>query len=261
MYQESVQFFTDLFRHDRSMLNLLEADYTFLNGTLAAHYGISGVEGEEWRRVEHVRQYGRGGILTQASVLATQSGASRTSPILRGNWVSETLLGERLPRPPPNVPQLPEQAPANLSERQLIELHSSVPECAKCHVRIDPYGFALENFDTIGRFRQEDAHGHAIDVRAKLNDGTEVDGLGGLRKYLGTTRRNTIVRQFCRKLLGYALGRSVQLSDEPLLEEMQQRLEQSDYRVSVAVEAIVVSEPFRKVRGNADPRNTVVIEQ
>lgn len=256
MYEESVRFFTDLFQHDRSILSLLDADHTFLNATLAAHYGIPGVEGDEWRRVEDVRKYGRGGILTQASVLATQSGASRTSPILRGNWVSETLLNERLPRPPPNVPQLPEQAPANLSERQLIELHSSVPECAKCHARIDPYGFALEGFDTIGRFRKTDANGHAIDVRTKLNDGTEIEGVDGLRNYLGTTRRDTFVRQFCRKLLGYALGRSVQLSDEPLLDEMLQLLKQSDYRFSVALETIVLSDQFRKIRGRDDPRVT-----
>jgi hypothetical protein len=256
MYEESIRFFTDLFQHDRSILSLLNADHTFLNAMLAAHYGIPGVDGNEWRRVDNVRQYGRGGILTQATVLATQSGASRTSPILRGNWVSETLLNERLPRPPPNVPQLPEQAPANLSERRLIELHSSVPECAKCHARIDPYGFALEGFDTIGRFRKADANGHAIDVRTKLNDGTEIDGLDGLRNYLGTTRRGTFVRQFCRKLLGYALGRSVQLSDEPLLDEMQERLEQSDYRFSIAVETIVGSEQFRKIRGRDDPRVT-----
>ena len=254
MYEETVRFFTDLFQHDRSILSLLNADHTFLNATLAAHYGIPGVDGDEWRRVDNVRQNGRGGILTQATVLATQSGASRTSPILRGNWVSETLLNERLPRPPPNVPQLPEQAPANLSERQLIELHSSVPECAKCHARIDPYGFALEGFDTIGRFRKADANGHAIDVRTRLPDGTEIDGLDGLRDYLGTTRRHTFVRQFCRKLLGYALGRSVQLSDEPLLDEMLQRLEESDYRFSVAVETIVLSDQFRKIRGKEDPR-------
>jgi hypothetical protein len=256
MYEESVRFFTDLFQHDRSILSLLDADHTFLNATLAAHYGIPGVEGDEWRRVDDVRKYGRGGILTQATVLATQSGASRTSPILRGNWVSETLLNERLPRPPPNVPQLPEQAPANLSERQLIELHSSVPECAKCHARIDPYGFALEGFDTIGRFRMADANGHAIDVRTKLNDGTHIDGLDGLRNYLGATRRDTFVRQYCRKLLGYALGRSVQLSDEPLLDDMLQRLDKSDYRFSVALETIVLSDQFRKIRGHDDPRVT-----
>ena len=151
MHEESVQFFADLVRHDRSILELLAADHTFMNDALARHYGIPGDFGPGWQRVAGVRQQGRGGILAMAAILAKQSGASRTSPILRGNWVSETLLGERLPRPPANVPQLPEAVPTGLSARQLIEQHSSLPECATCHVRIDPYGFALEQYDAIGR--------------------------------------------------------------------------------------------------------------
>ena len=179
-----------------------------------------------------------------ATVLASQSGASRTSPILRGNWVSETLLGERLPRPPANVPQLPDKVPSGLTARQLIERHSSVAACAKCHASIDPYGFALEQYDAIGRIRPQ-----AVDTKTKLIDGKEVQGIQGLRDYLVKDRHDDVVGQFCRKLLGYSLGRSVQLSDEPLLADMQRKLEANDYRFSVAIEAIVTSRQFRQIRG------------
>jgi len=243
MYEESVRFFEDMFRNDGSILDLLNADHTFLNESLAKHYGISGVSGSDWRRVDGSRAKGRGGILGMATVLAKQSGASRTSPILRGNWVSETLLGERLPKPPANVQQLPEGVPTELTARQLIEKHSSVAACAKCHARIDPYGFALEQYDAIGRLRAQ-----TVDTKTKLMDGKFIEGLDGLRQYLLKDRRDAVVRQFCKKLLGYALGREVALSDEPLLAEMQRRLEKNGYRFSAAVEAIVTSEQFRNIR-------------
>ena len=247
MYEESIRFFTDLFQSDGSVLSILDADHTFLNEELAKYYGIPGVTGPEWRRVEGTKKFSRGGILTQATVLATQSGASRTSPILRGNWLSEVILGERLPRPPKNVPVLAETPPAGLTERQLIEKHSTDPACAKCHVRIDPFGFALENFDAIGGFREKDASGLTIDSRTKLQDGTKIDGLDGLRTYLLTVRRDAFVRQFNRKLLGYALGRSVQLSDEPLLAEMQATAQSKG--VDSVIELIVRSRQFREIRG------------
>ncbi len=249
MYEESIRFFTDLFQQDRSLLSILNADYTFLNARLAAHYGVPGVQGDAWRRVDGVRKFGRGGLLTQGTFLARQSGASRTSPILRGNWVSETLLGKRLPRPPKNVPLLPDEVPAGLSERQLIERHSSDPACVKCHALVDPFGFSLENYDAIGRYRDRDAGAHPIDTKSTLPDGTVLEGVDGLRNYLVTTYGDVIVRNLCRKLLGYALGRSVQLSDEPLLEEMLENLAANDNRVSVAVEAIVLSDQFRNIRG------------
>jgi hypothetical protein len=246
MYEESVRFFEDMFRNDGSILDLLNADHTFLSEALAKHYGIGGVSGSDWRRVEGARAKGRGGILGMAAVLAKQSGASRTSPILRGNWVSETLLGERLPKPPANVPQLPESVPKGLTARQLIEKHSSVAACAKCHARIDPYGFALEQYDAIGRLRPK-----PVDTTTKLVDGKSIEGLDGLRQYLLNDRRDAVVRQFCKKLLGYALGREVQLSDEPFLAEMQKRLAKNGFRFSVAVEAIVTSKQFRNIRGAA----------
>jgi hypothetical protein len=198
-----------------------------------------------------VRAQGRGGVLGFGATLAKQSGASRTSPILRGNWLSETLLGERLPRPPKGVPVLPEEAPAGLTERALIERHSGDPKCAGCHARIDPFGFALERYDAIGRLRAKDAAGLAIDTRTRTADGTELDGLDGLRNYLLTIRREAFERQFCRKLLGFALGRSVQLSDQPLIEEMLKQFAANEHRVGTAVELIVRSRQFREIRGFA----------
>ncbi len=250
MHTETELFSTDLFTADRPLSDLLDSDATYLNEQLAKFYGIPGVSGTAWRRVEGVKKHGRGGILGMASTLATQSGASRTSPILRGNWVSEVLLGEKLPRPPKGVPQLPddEAATDKLTVRQLVEKHSSDPKCAVCHQRIDAYGFSLEGFDPIGRKREKDLAGRPIDTKAKAMDGTEFSGIDGLRTYLLTTRKDAFERQFLKKLLGYALGRSVQLSDEPLLDEMHAAATKAG-KVSAAVEAIVKSKQFRDIRG------------
>lgn len=242
MQEESVRFFVDLFQNDRSVLSLLDADHSFVNGELADHYDIE-MEGGEWQRVGGMRERGRGGILGFASTLAKHSGASRTSPILRGNWISEVVLGEKLPKPPKDVPVLPDEAPQGLTERQLIEQHSSDPACARCHAKIDPLGFSLEGFDAIGRARE------GADTAATLADGTRIEGIEGLRAYLLETRREDFVRQFNRKLLGYALGRSVQLSDKPLLEEMTRQLLSEQTGVATAIEMIVQSPQFQNVRG------------
>jgi hypothetical protein len=250
MLEESVRCFTDLFQHDGSVLSLLDADHAFLNEALAKHYGIPGVSGPDWRRVDGLRQFGRGGLLGQAAVLAKQAGASRSSPILRGDFVVETLLGEKIPRPPKDVPPFPEeQAGAKLTVRQLTEKHSSDERCARCHLRMDAFGFALENFDGIGRFRDKDEAGQPLDANAKLPNGTELAGLSGLRDYLLHQRRDDFLRQFCRKLLGFALGRTVQLSDEPLLTEMRAQLAAHEFRVSTAIDCIVQSRQFRDIRG------------
>ncbi|NBU76450.1 MAG: DUF1592 domain-containing protein, partial [Planctomycetes bacterium] len=255
MREETVLFLNDIVTRDRSILDLIDADYTYLNGDLAKHYGIPGVDGLAWRRVEGTRKHGRGGILTLAATLSQQSGASRTSPVLRGNWVSEVLLGEKLPKPPKNVPQLPEDESetAGLTVRQLVEKHAADPRCAVCHQRIDPIGYSLEGYDAIGRLRTRDLANRAIDTHAKLKDGTELDGLDGLRRLLTATRRDAFVRQFCRKLLGYALGRGTQLADEPLLDRMVKRLEANGYRIGEAVAEIVTSQPFREIRGRDVP--------
>lgn len=252
MYHESILFWVDLLKNDRSLLNLLNADYAFIDPNLAQHYGLEwdsaapvDVLGfSDWRRVSQSTQFDRGGILTMASILSKQAGASRTSPILRGNWVSEVLLGEKLPRPPKNVPVLPETAPQGLTERQLIEMHSSDPACAKCHARIDPIGFAWEGFDAIGIRRDPKQY----DTATNLPDGTNIEGWRGLREYLIQQRKDEFTKQFCKKLLGYSLGRAVQLSDQSLLNEMGQSLKENEYRVSAAFDKILESQQFRFVR-------------
>jgi hypothetical protein len=204
-----------------------------------------------------VKKSGRGGILAQATTLATQSGASRTSPILRGNWISEVLLGERLPRPPKGVPVLPddETATAGLTVRQLVERHAIDEKCSICHRKIDPMGFSLEKYDAIGRLREKDLGDRPIDVKVKTIDGAEFTGIEGLQNYLLTKRRDAFVRQFCKKLLGYSLGRSVQLSDEPLLAEMQAELKAKDYNVHSALDLIIQSRQFREIRGRETAYN------
>lgn len=250
MYEETLRFFTDLFQANGSVLSVVDADHTFLNDALAKHYGIAGVTGAEWRRVDGVKSYARGGVLGQASVLSKQAGASRTSPILRGNWIAEVLLGDKLPRPPKDVPPLPADEDATtLTMREMTERHTKDPRCSGCHARVDPYGYAMEGFDAIGRWRRIDSNGRPIHDRATLRDGAVIEGAAGLRQYLLTTGRPAFLRQFSRKLLGYALGRAVQLSDEPLLEEMQTGLAANRYHVGVAVDAIVNSRQFQEIRG------------
>ena len=250
MYEESILFLHDLFRADRPIRQLIDADHTFLNETLAAHYVIPGIKGDEFRRVDGVNKNRRGGILGLATVLSKHSGAARTSPVLRGSWIAETLLGERLPRPPSDVPKLPTgETDGALTIRQLVEKHAQVQQCAVCHQRIDPLGFALEQFDTIGRTRDKDLGGRPVDATARLRDGGCFEGIAGLKQYLLTQRKDDFVRQFCRKLLGYAVGRRVILSDRQLLKEIASELDKNDGRSSSAVLAIVRSKQFQFIRG------------
>jgi hypothetical protein len=191
-----------------------------------------------------VRVHGRGGVFSLGAVLTQHSGASRTSPVLRGNWVAEILLGDKLPKPPANVPQLPEdEGGEGLSVREMTLRHTRVPECASCHVRIDPFGFALEGYDAIGRRREKDGSGKAVDARVELRDGTRFEGADGLRSYLAG-RRKDVRRTFLRKFVGYALGRSVSLSDEPLIES----LNRDGLTSAEAVRGIVLSPQFRRHR-------------
>ncbi len=252
MYEEAIRFFQDFFQADRPVLHLLNADATFLNELLAHHYGIPDVAGPAWRRVENVQRYGRGGVLGLGCVLAKQSGASRTSPILRGNWIVETLLGEKLPRPPANVPTLPEmEGVDSLSMRQIVERHTRQPECAACHVRIDPFGFAFEKYDAIGRRRETYPNGTPLNAHARLKDGTEFTDVDGLRHYLLTQKQDVFVRLFCKKLLGYALGRATTLADQSVIDQMVQALKQNDGRISAAMQVILLSPQFRMIRGAA----------
>ncbi|HVR87623.1 MAG TPA: DUF1592 domain-containing protein, partial [Planctomycetota bacterium] len=203
LFEESVLFFREMLQGGRPAHELIDGDFVYVNALLAAHYGIPGIKGAEFRRVDGVKKFGRGGMLALGSVLTQESGASRTSPVLRGNWLVETLLGERLPKPPANVPRLPEaESDGEMTVREMVARHTSLPECQSCHVRIDPFGFAMEKYDPIGRFREKDLAGRAVDVKVQLKDGTQFEGLDGLRSWLLGVRRKDVERTFCRKLLG-----------------------------------------------------------
>jgi len=243
--ESEIELFTgSIVREDRSVLDLLTADYTFVNERLAAHYGIPGIRGGQFRRVT-LTDPNRWGLLGKGSVLAVTSYANRTSPVLRGRWVLENILGTPPPLPPPNVPALKENLAGGvqLSVRQLLEQHRANPTCASCHRLIDPPGFALENFDAVGAWRNKD-HGVRVDAAGKLADGTEVDGPAGLRAVI-LRRPEQFVSTMTEKLMTYALGRSIVYTDMPTVRAVVHRAARDDYRFSSLVLAVVRSAPFQ----------------
>lgn len=242
---EPVRFFEDLLMNDRHVADVIAADAVVINEVLAKHYGIPGVNGPHWRRVEEVSAYGRGGFLGFGAVIAKQSAAARTSPIKRGAWLVQ-VLGERLPKVPPDVPPLPETPPAGLSVREITERHRADQKCAGCHDRIDPYGMAMERFDAIGRLRPANELKPG-DTTGTLRDGTEIDDIAGLRNYFAGPRRQDLFRSLARKLTGYALGRAVMTSDRNLVDKVTTAMT-SGGRWSDALLPIVQSEQFRCIR-------------
>ncbi len=242
--RETSLFLEDQFREDRSVVDLLSADYSFLNERLAEHYGVEGVHGERFRKVRFTDP-ARGGLLGQGGILMVTSYPDRTAPVLRGFWVLDNLLGMPPPPPPPNIPEL-ESTGADgraLSMREQMETHRRNPACAVCHVRMDPLGFSLEHFDAIGRWRTR-ASGVAIDAAAVFADGTPIDGGQGLRTFLLTHREN-YVHTFISKLLTYALGRHVGYQDQPAIRAMMRESSAGDYRWSAIILSIVQSAPFQ----------------
>ena len=229
------------------MREILAADYTFLNERLANHYGIPDVKGEELRQTK-VSDYSRGGLLGMGALLTRTSYPHRTSPVLRGNWLLHSVLGAPTPPPPNNVPKLDDNITAPKSLRERLERHRADKACASCHDRIDPLGFALEGFDPIGRIRKTDETGAPVDDSAQAKDGNKFKGIAGLRDYL-KVREPEFNGQFCRKLLGYALGRIVLPTDKLLLEEMKTQLQSSDPTFAGAVLAITQSRQFQNRRG------------
>lgn len=248
--EEPVRYFEDMLVNDRPVANVIAADAVVINDVLAEHYGIPGVTGPEWRYVEDVSAYGRGGFLGFGAVIAKQSAAARTSPIKRGAWVVQ-MLGERLPKVPPDVPPLPETPPDGLSVREITERHRQDPKCAGCHIRIDSYGMAMERFDAIGRLRPA-SELKPGDTKGTLFDGTEIDDIAGLRDYFAGPRREDILRSLARKLTGYALGRAVMTSDRKLVNEVTESMV-SGGCWSDALLIIVQSEQFRCIRPTAEP--------
>jgi len=254
--REAFQRETELFiesqlREDSSVLELLRANYTFLNERLARHYQIPGVAGSRFRRVT-LSDDRRGGLLGQGSILTVTSYGHRTSPVLRAKWVLENILGTPPPPPPGNVPPFPEERGANgepHSVRERLSQHRKNPVCANCHAPMDPLGFALENFDAVGKWRSTDANA-PVDASGVLVDGTRFDGPAELRKAL-LERRTQIVRTVAEKLLTYALGRGLESYDAPTVRRIAREAAAADYRWSSIILGIATSTPFQMRRSDS----------
>jgi len=257
-FQEETRLFVaNQMREDRSVTDLLNANYTFVNERLAKHYGMSDVYGERYRKVT-IDPAERGGLLGQGSILLVTAYPNRTSPVLRGKWVLDNLLGMPPPPPPPDVPALKESGangrPASVRER--MEQHRKNPACAVCHVRMDPLGFALENYDAVGK-RRTMSDGTAIDSTGTLPDGTKFHGMAGLRKIL-LNHPEQFVGTFVEKLLTYALGRELEYYDQPAVRKITRDAAVSQYRWSAIISGIVQSTPFQK---GLVPANQLQAEQ
>jgi hypothetical protein len=244
MRQETELFFESFVREDRSVLDLIKADYTFLNERLAKHYGISHVYGSHFRRVLLDENSRRGGLLRQASILAVTSYATRTSPVIRGHWVLNNLVGAPPPPPPANVPALDNTVSSMLSVRERLKKHREDPACASCHQMMDPVGFALENFDAVGRWRETEA-GAPIDASGGFLDGGQCDGVSGLEQAL-LDRPERFVRAMTEKLMTFALGRGIEYYDAPAIRQIVARARDDNYRFSQLIQGVVESLPFQK---------------
>ena len=250
MRRETETFFNALMREDGTLRDFLTADYSYMNERLARHYGIPGVAGEHFRRVRYTED-DRRGILGHGSVLTLTSHANRTSPVLRGKWVMEVLLGTPPPPPPPDVPELDATAEAAegrfLTVRERLEQHRASPTCNSCHRFIDPIGIALENFDVTGTWRVRDT-GTPVETLGELYDGTPLDGPGDLRAAL-LRRPESLVRNFTENLMAYALGRRIEYYDMPVVRRVARAAGEQDYRLSAFVREVVRSQPFRMSAG------------
>ena len=244
--QETKLFFDSIVRENRSVLDLLDADHTFLNERLARHYGIPGVHGERFRRVTLPADSVRRGLLGQASILTGTSRANRTSPVIRGKWILENLLGTPPPPPPPNVPDLVEERDPRrvLPMREQMALHRANPVCAACHAQMDQLGFALENFDAIGEWRDIYASGLPIDASAEFPDGTKFDGPNELRALL-LSYADDFLLTAADRLLTYALGRGLEATDMPAVRRILRDAADDDHRFAALVQGVVASMPFR----------------
>jgi hypothetical protein len=253
MFEEPIRYFIDLAQRNRSVLDLLNGKDTFVNGVLARHYGMPEPQKVlgEWVHITDGERYGRGGLLPMAIFLTKNAPGLRTSPVKRGYWVVRRLLGEKIPPPPPTVPELPkdEAKLGELTLPQVLARHRADKSCAGCHRRFDSVGLVFEGFGPIGERRTKDLAGHAVQTGATFPDGKDRNGLPGLREYLRDKRQEDFVDNLCRKLLAYALGRRVLISDRKTLETMRTRLAADGFRFGGLVETIVTSRPFLNKRG------------
>jgi hypothetical protein len=259
MFEEPIRFMNDVIRNDRPVLNVLYGSYTFVNPILARHYGMPEVTGgpDNWVRVDNARDYQRGGLLPMAVFLTQNAPGLRTSPVKRGYWVARRVLGEVIPPPPPVVPELPnDEAKLDLPLRDVLAQHRSNPVCAACHARFDSFGLTLENYGPVGEARTKDLAGHPVDTQAAFPGGSRGAGLSGLQAYIHANREKDFLDNFSRKLLVYALGRSLMLSDEPLIQRMNTRLAAGGYRISTLIDTIVTSPQFlnRRTSGSTSRR-------
>ena len=242
--RETELFFDSVIREDRNVLDLMTADYSFVNERLARHYGIPGIYGSQFRRVT-ITDPARRGLLGQGSILALTSHAERTSPVLRGKWILENILGMPVPPPPADVPPLKDKTegePPRTIREQIVE-HRANPACANCHKLMDPIGFALENFDPVGAWRSREAGG-PIDASGELADGTRVDGVLQLREAL-VRHPELFVTTMTEKMLTYALGRGIDYHDMPSVRTIVREAGRTNYRFSAVVMGIVRSTPFQ----------------
>ncbi|MEO8597127.1 MAG: DUF1592 domain-containing protein [Candidatus Solibacter sp.] len=247
MYQEPVRFIDNLIRNNGSLLDMLYGKYTFVNAVLAKHYGMPDVKGDAdtWVRVDNADEFGRGSLLPMSVFLTQNAPGLRTSPVKRGYWVARRVLGEVIPPPPPNVPELPQdEAKLDLPLREMLAKHRENRACASCHARFDSFGLAFEGYGPIGERRKKDLAGRPIEDSAVFPGGAQGAGLDGVRGYIREHRQQDFVDNFSRKLLAFGLGRSLQLSDEPLLARMQAKLTAGGNRFIPLVDAIVTSPQF-----------------
>jgi hypothetical protein len=256
--KETEQFFGYILRDNRSALELMSADYTFVDERLAKHYGIPGVYGPRFRRVK-IADPNRRGLLGQGSILAMTSVATRTSPVFRGKYVLSTFLNTPPTPPPPNVPTLEESnkgvAAIPKTVREQLELHRKNPACASCHRVIDPVGFALENFDSVGIWRDTGVDGAPLDTSGVLADGSKVNGPAALREAI-LSRPDAFATVVTERMLTYALGRGLEPGDMPVVRRIEKKAAQSDYKLSAIVMGIVESAPFQ-MRTKLEPAESV----
>ena len=254
--QETKLFFGSIVRENRSVLDLLDADYTFLNERLARHYGIPGVHGERFRRVSLPPDSVRRGLLGHGSVLTGTSRSNRTSPVIRGKWIMENILGAPPPPPPPNVPDLVEERDPRkvLPMREQMAAHRANPVCAACHAQMDQLGFALENFDAIGEWRDIYASGLSIDASAEFPDGTTFDGPGELRALL-LNHSEEFLTTATERLLTYALGRGLEPTDAAVVRRIKREAAADDHRFEALVQRVVASVPFQWSTAAERPAN------
>ena len=249
MRRETETFFNALVQEDGSLQDFLTADFSYMNQRLARHYGIQGVAGDHFRRVDYANPVRRG-ILGHGSVLTLTSHANRTSPVLRGKWVMEVLLGTPPPPPPPDVPELDATAEASegrfLTVRERLEQHRANPSCNSCHRFIDPIGLALENFDVTGTWRVRDS-GTPVETLGELYDGSAIHGPGDLREAL-LRRPESLVRTFTENLMAYALGRRIEYYDMPAVRRVARAAGEEDYRLSAFIKEVTRSQPFRMAK-------------